>query len=266
MTILDVDFAGRRFRFFEAGPLDRSVRELQAGTFEEPLPLVVMGMVARLGGTFVDVGANSGIYSILAAKTREDVKVHAFEPLPLCLETLKRNVILNEVSDRVSIHELALSDSSGTATMYIPDSSHGLLETSASLEADFKPAASTTLVPRTTLDEFGLQDQISVIKVDIEGHEPAFLRGATRTISKERPVIFCEILHMADTKYLSEFSVRKDYIPFRLRSGLAIHTPRIRFDARAWNWCLVPKEKLTTFEDMCIAHALEIVKSTTINY
>lgn len=259
MTVLDVKFAGQDFRFFESTGVDHSARSMQAGNFEEPLPIMVMAMASRVEGILLDVGANSGIYTVLAAKMGRDVV--AFEPFPPCIDIFEKNIELNGIGARVSLRRIALSDRTGSATLYVPDASHGFLETSASLQADFKPNIAQKLdVPVAPLDESGVSQRIGVIKVDIEGHEPAFLRGAAKTVDRDRPVIFCEVMRGADVSSLNAFVTARDYLPFRLRPGLAIFSETIGFDICAWNWAFVPRERIALFEDACGAHDLEIVR------
>ena len=79
--------------------------------------MILMGMVARTKGIFVDVGGNYGIYTILAGLTRADVEIHTFEPLREAVDHLHQNAALNGIAKRVTVHDLALSDSAGQAKL-----------------------------------------------------------------------------------------------------------------------------------------------------
>jgi hypothetical protein len=71
--------------------------------------------------TFIDVGANYGFYSMLAAFWNPIIQVVAFEPLlPIC-EGLRRNIALNQLDGRVVCENLALSNQSAQATLYVPE-------------------------------------------------------------------------------------------------------------------------------------------------
>ncbi len=122
---IDFNFAGLTFAFHDPSNADMVARTMQAGSYEAPLPIILMAAVTRSQGLFLDVGANNGLYSILAAKTRPDVRVVAFEPYALVRDVLLANLALNGVEAKVVVHDVALSDSAGEATLYIPDSSHG---------------------------------------------------------------------------------------------------------------------------------------------
>ncbi|HJE25539.1 MAG TPA: FkbM family methyltransferase [Methylorubrum populi] len=220
-----------------------------------------MASVARTDGAFCDVGANIGIYSILATKTKPNAFVYAFEPLPDARKILTKNLQLNETLHQVQINEFALSEHEGTAILHLPDPGHGLLETSASLEASFQAAANTIEVPIRTLDSLNLPKKLAVVKADIEGHEAAFLRGATRTLSEDRPLVYIEVLSGA---YKSLFNLSKmleklEYIPFRMRPDAVIQTSIIVPD-KLWNYALIPAEKIDLFRDCCRGHDIEMLK------
>ncbi|MEO8799936.1 MAG: FkbM family methyltransferase, partial [Polyangiaceae bacterium] len=135
------------------------------------------------GETCVDVGANIGYMTgILAARARGGT-VHSFEALPTIFEELTANVRRFEKTfDDVKLvsHSVAVSDHAGTVRMEMPDGSetnHGLARVgeNGSLE-----------VQAVTLDEVFAPTNISVMKLDVEGHELAVLNGAERLFKEER--------------------------------------------------------------------------------
>jgi FkbM family methyltransferase len=137
-------------------------------------------------GTSVDIGASEGVYShVLAGLSR---RVHAFEPNP---DLYRR--LLAAVPDNVTVHNAALSDRSGVATLRLPlDSGLATIETANLLDPAETGPISTMEVETRTLDSFGLAD-VRLIKIDVEGHEAAVIRGASQTIAAHRPVLLVEI-------------------------------------------------------------------------
>jgi FkbM family methyltransferase len=260
MQFAELTFAGQTIYLADTEPRDQGLALLADGSFEAPLPLIFMALVKRSKGCVIDVGANTGIYSLLALKSRDDVHVHAFEPyLPLA-EICRQNIGKNCADDRITLHRVALSDCKGNSKLYIPERTAGLLETSASLEPNFSNRPTTAVeVSTTTLDSFAFAD-ISVIKVDIEGHEPVFLRGAEETIRLQRPIIFVEVLSIADLKSLNEFKRQFGYLDIRLRPTAAIADDVVRFDDSAWNHAFVPREKLPLMAKCFKAHGLPLTK------
>jgi len=166
--------------------------------YENPIPLVICQSINALPGLFLDIGANSGLFSLMFASIGQTSSI-AFEPFPKIHELLKCNIELNQFSDKIQTERLDTSNFTGQLKFYVP-TNIGLIETSASLEPDFKNQHSDIIeVESSTLDDYlqakGLEEYpISMIKIDVEGHEPAALEGALKTIQRRRiEAIFYEL-------------------------------------------------------------------------
>ena len=169
-------------------------------------------------------------------------------------ERARRNVDRNGLSSRVLLRQVALSDRDGLAEFYVPPDVHGVVETSASLRRDFKGEPGTILpVASHRLDRVLLRSRwaarpISLIKIDVEGHEAAVLNGARWTIRLRRPVLFVEVLPGADLPWLNHFIRRRRYVDVTLGPGrLATPHDTVAHVPEAWNHALVPQEKLARF-------------------
>jgi FkbM family methyltransferase len=172
--------------------------------FEHALPrLLEQALNAAPAGLFLDVGANTGVYSLLSKGICRLREVHAFEPLPLVQRILRENIDLNKFGANIIVVDAAASDETGTADLFVPTQEHGLVETSASLSSNFKSAHSDILTVRTIkLDDYCRQigpKRVAVMKIDVEGMEHKVLKGAQNTIARDRPIIFCEVLPSAST-------------------------------------------------------------------
>jgi FkbM family methyltransferase len=151
---------------------------------------LVMALIPR-DRNAVDIGANRGIYTFWMAKRAG--QVDAFEPQP---------ALAKYISDahlrHVRVHQTALSDRTGVATLLVPDDD-GLARIASSDPRDAVSAAaeselgirSELTVQLRTLDSYRLVD-VGFLKIDAEGHELAVLRGARETISANRPIVFIE--------------------------------------------------------------------------
>jgi FkbM family methyltransferase len=132
----------------------------------------------------VDVGANMGEYTAAFAEFAKGVV--AFEPNPAMAKDLERLL-----SGRVKVIAAAVSDHPGTAELRIPTTGSGL----ATIEAqnDLEGASYHTVsTPMVRLDDCDLGD-VGFIKIDVEGHELAVLKGAEETLRRCKPVILVEI-------------------------------------------------------------------------
>jgi FkbM family methyltransferase len=110
---------------------------------------VFAALVRVKGGLVLDVGANTGFYALVAVSVDPSVEVHAFEPYPPVLEVLHANVGMNVRGSRVRVFAEAVGGSRGDALLHIPNPSHGLVETSASLNPAFRVEHDRTSVAVT---------------------------------------------------------------------------------------------------------------------
>lgn len=125
---------------------------------------------------FIDVGANKGLYSILAAKNLNCKKVISFEPVPLTYEFLKKNAELNNVINKCQLHNLAISEKSEDTEISF-DSEHSGV---SSLTSQFK-SVRQNYIKISTINYERLEDLFPsksfnyILKVDVEGFERTVL-------------------------------------------------------------------------------------------
>lgn len=142
--------------------------------------------------TLVDVGAQVGLYTLLATHIPE-MTVHAFEPCASARECLQENIDLNRIEDRVHVHPVALSDRKGSAELKVSRENQGLSTLGqpkrfAMADSDIVKVATETI--DGIFFEHGVP--VDVIKIDTEGWELRVLKGAKKTIQKWHPVIQIE--------------------------------------------------------------------------
>ena len=152
--------------------------------------VLVLGMdLIAPASRVVDVGANIGIYALPWAAANAGVTVHCFEPNPAVRARLERNVALNRLGARIRLHSEALSDRAGTATLHGSDDLSSLNEGVHSGRQ-----AAPVEVPLARLDDVlgGEGPLVSLVKIDVQGHELEVLRGAEAVISRNRPAMILE--------------------------------------------------------------------------
>jgi FkbM family methyltransferase len=148
----------------------------------------------RPGSCVLDVGANIGVYSLLAARwVGARGHVHAFEPAPESLAALKDHIQLNGMGGRITAVGAAVSDHRGFQPFYA--ASYNGENTLNPAFGRRVPAAACVQVPVTTLDHFCEEQAIAptVIKIDVEGYEFHVIRGSVKTIKSCRPTLLVEL-------------------------------------------------------------------------
>ena len=136
------------------------------------------------GAVTVDVGANCGLYTRELARCSK--QVHAFEPAKQMADLLRRTSAPN-----VEIHEIAVSDRDGVATLSVPLDGGEAVHSLASIEQHNGGSCATELVRTTRLDSV-IHDDVAFVKIDVEGHELHVLNGATGVLARSRPVFLVE--------------------------------------------------------------------------
>jgi FkbM family methyltransferase len=182
--------------------------------------LLYLDRIVPEGAVTIDVGANCGLYTRKLARLSS--QVYAFEPSHEMADLLRRTSASN-----VSVHEIALSDQTGNAELFIPQGDHEPIYGLASLEP---PASGSNRemvsvnVPTARLDAIVHQD-VAFVKIDVEGHELSVLYGAVELLEHSQPVFLVEAedRHREQaTRSIFEFFVNRSYRGFFLNEGSAV--------------------------------------------
>lgn len=185
-------------------PTQRSLAShIQQGRLYEPEVSLILLRALQRGDCFVDVGANSGFFTIIAAHLVGDEGcVYAFEPESANFERLGQNISLNSLSN-VELFQAAAGEKCGDTSLYINrdnDGGHALWDPGA--HSYNQLSRENILLQRTdilTLDSVFNRRQesarrIKIIKIDTEGYEHHVLMGGVDTIRRHNiPFILAEI-------------------------------------------------------------------------
>jgi FkbM family methyltransferase len=169
----------------------------------------------RKGDLVLDIGANIGVYTVVAA--RRGARVVAFEPNAKARAALQANVALNGIAEEVQISSHALADFIGPArlTTELEECNH--LELRSSATGD--PVAVHDL---DSLEWIG--GPVTLIKIDVEGFDEAVLRGARLTLVRDRPVLIIET--WAGGLSIREFLSPLGYVFFTYEGGTLRPLPK----------------------------------------
>lgn len=203
---------------------DVIVQTLRKGEGFEGTTLLRWVDICSRGGTVLDIGAYSGLFSIIAAKLGCDVI--AFEPMPTHVERCKENFDINSV--KVDIRHVCITNKVGPSRiLYNPrvpflTSGASLIRPSGGngSRAESQPLP----VDGITIDSLELP-QCTAIKIDVERGEPLVLAGAKETLARCKPSMIVEVLGQMEKE-----DVQKAVIGYYVAEEMDIR-----------NWLMLPE-------------------------
>ena len=183
------------------------------GGFEQAQVSYLLSQMSK-ADAFIDIGANFGLYTLQIAKSGRASEIHAFEPDPRNYAQLSGNLYLNKMTGQVKTHAFAVSDHGGALSfkMY-PDTSTG--------QSRVSTEDGGTSLQAVTLDEtFPWQGRNIFLKIDIEGHELAALKGGEKLLRANTCFLQVEIFpenikpvqkFLNDAGYQQTHQIDQDY-------------------------------------------------------
>lgn len=158
--------------------------------------ILFLNRFLKPGDQFIDIGANSGLFTIYAAqKVGSSGKVFSFEPTETTFKKLCKNIELNKYSDRITPFQLALSSKNEDLMLYSLSEGFDAWNSVSKpiINKDFK-VLDIKAVQIDRLDEIGIDfNNSALVKIDIEGWELNALKGGAEWLKKEKaPVLMIE--------------------------------------------------------------------------
>lgn len=190
--IFETDFFGLVWPGTTSNYIDYQV--LLRGAYEKFMLFFMRDVVTSMLKTdvvFLDVGANIGNHSLFMSKYASII--HAFEPYEPVRDILKKKINLNRINN-VIVHPVGLSNKREIVDFYPPSVSN--LGTGSFKEKYYADNKQTAIPLEVVIgdDEISAHNihNISLIKIDVEGHERQVIGGLRQTIDSHRPVVIFE--------------------------------------------------------------------------
>jgi FkbM family methyltransferase len=219
---------GTRLALYMGNDLSRQI--YIAGCID-PNEFAFLDRFLQPGMTFLDVGANEGIYSIFAAaRVRTEGTVWAFEPSRRELERLQTNISLNDFGVRT--FQVALGDINGRGELTIAGYGHEGQNTLGAFIYDVESSGKED-IELARLDDLVAKyppSRIDLIKADVEGAELRLFLGSAETLRRYRPILLFEVsegaLHNqgSSREELFDFLRRQDYTFFHFDRNSGVPT------------------------------------------
>lgn len=212
-------------------PKDELCREIYLCGMNEPNEFVFVDRVLKPGMTFLDVGANMGLFTLFAStKVGNGGRVVSVEPSSREFSKLETNCKINKLTN-VSLVKKAASDHQGSAVLKIAVDEHAGHNTLGSFPGVTTSLLSEETVVLDTIDSIisALKlNNVHMIKIDVEGAEEKVLRGAKETISRFHPLLLFEFsdntltLQGSSTARILDYFRTIDYSVFTFTSGAKV--------------------------------------------
>ena len=237
-----------KFRLIHHGHLIENELFWQGISGWEKVSIELWSRLCRRSNVIFDIGANTGIYALIAKAVNNSALVVAVEPVERVFRKLEANIALNHWD--VKTFNAAASDSTGTAILYdMPEHDHVL---SVSLESGWN-SKSTKLrpveIPTYTVTELLNQvgaSSVDLLKIDVETHEPAVLKGFEELLRRDRPTLLIELLNDDVALQVAHLVQGLDYVYYNIDD---ITWPPQRVDAltrsKHFNFLICRKEVAT---------------------
>ena len=205
------------------------------GLIEEDVTTFLLTHV-RPGMTFIDVGANVGYFTLLAAHlVQPSGSVHAFEPTPQTCALLRRNT---HGKPNITVHQQALWSSRTTLAFYDYGPQYSVLNSLRQhrlvqeAQIRLRQAYEVECLP---LDAYCAECHLvpDFIKLDAESAEPHILRGSAHTIAQHKPIIALEVWDDSSRNSRDDLAFLLDhgYAAFEYQAGeITPHRLKERYD------------------------------------
>jgi FkbM family methyltransferase len=204
-------------------PGNETSRSIFVTGLYEPNEFFLLSKILKPGMTFVDVGANMGLYTLYAARRVGPAgRVLAIEPSTREIAILENNIRLNALTN-VRVRTDPLSDEVAEVELLVAQaqySGHNTLGAFGySTQLDHREKAQSNLLDDVVTAE-GLS-RIDVVKIDIEGSELKALRGATGTIQRHHPLL---LLELSDRALQHQNANSSDVLSLLAQFGYKVYT------------------------------------------
>lgn len=232
---------------------DIIVDQLYFRVYNETSQLGFFTRLAEKAELIADIGANTGLYSIVARTINLSAKIHAFEPYAANANRFELNCRLNNIFD-ISLHRIGIGQESSVLNFYIPANGERVSQVS-SFNKDFSSSHHQNDVSEyepmkikiKSLDSYFAnygKIKSALFKIDVETFEKEVLLGAVKSIMKHRPIIFIEIQNTKENiTFFEKFLLHNKYSILTVNDNRVAKLNGLDFSSGN-NFVLTPQEKM----------------------
>lgn len=254
---IKVKIGGHYYKIFNNNTAIETLLFWKGIDSHEYFSLKTWGILSENKKIILDIGANSGIYSIVAHEfASTDVKIYGFEPLPRIAYFYKLNMNLNNIN--AQINEVAISNKNSRLSFFDMegfDNQIGSLDIEHVKKHKHHTKIKEIKVNTTTIDSFVQKNQlktIDLIKIDVEGVEDKALEGMKQTIIYSSPAIIVEISNNLTAEKINAFfdSFTHPYVFFEINDSIGLFQKQKISKTNAFNYLICTKNHIPLIKSL----------------
>jgi FkbM family methyltransferase len=194
----------------------------------EKKSLEIWAYLSKQSFNILDIGANTGIYSLIAGANNKKTRIIALEPVEINFNVLNQNIEMNKFP--IFAEKIAMSNSEGSAKMYMIKDRLNYMTSVNDNRYELHPEIANNEeiieIPieirsyRFIKEKYNLTD-IDLIKIDVEGHELAVIKSLYSQIKLSRPAILIEIIGEKNAQEISSLLANLEYYFFSIDEKLS---------------------------------------------
>ena len=221
------------------------------GNFEGETLRLWYEISKEVKGLVLDIGAHSGIYSLVAASANKQCSIVAFEPHPNNFDLLCKNIQINEFSNITSDNR-AISNKTGKALFYNyfggeSENTGFTLIDHRYIDPESSSISCATISFKEYLESNHKKQILSLVKLDIERAELIVLKDGIERLQKDQTIVFCEILDRESIFPIHSLFNKIDYVFINIndRKKRLIYSVASTEDLPedlGPNWVILPKQ------------------------
>ncbi len=248
--VIDVQIEEKKFRIEHNGhTIENELFWTGINDCWEKNSLKIWADLAKSSRVIFDIGANTGVYSLIAKTVNHQTSVHAFEPFPSICKTLNRNSQLNRYD--IQCNCAAISNYSGEGVIYSEDENFAYSVT-VNKNLWVKNTSPFEIPINTiTLKDYIEQkkiDEINLMKIDVETHEPEVMEGFGEYFLKFKPIVLIEVLNDEISEKLSNYFPAENNDFYNIDEVKGIKKVSKLTKSADFNFLIVPREKSFLFD------------------
>jgi FkbM family methyltransferase len=199
--------------------------------------------LCRHSKVILDIGANTGVYSLIAKTVNPSSNVYAFEPVERVFEKLRQNCLLNNFD--IVCFKKAVSNFNGQAKIYDTNEEHIYSVTVNKNLNNSAIVVKECEIDAITLKEFieaGELQRIDLMKIDVETHEAEVLEGMYEYLARFSPVMLIEILNEEVAEKVNKLLAGLSYLYFNINENKGVRQTTSIARSDYYNYLICKKE------------------------